>query len=109
MNTTRLPPYAKRIDHAEREIRVYLGHDSAWRNARIDADSGRCRQFLMNPGEQYTLDVVKDREVIVFALDDATLGEVRAAADDLLRAGAIHVAAVSPRGMFRVFIGGTPA
>lgn len=103
------PPYAKRIDHAEREIRVYLGHQSAWRNARIDADSGRRRQFLMNPGEQYLLDVVKDHEVIVFALDDSTLGDVRAAADDLLRAGAVHVAAVSPRGTFRVFVAGSPA
>lgn len=103
------PPYAKRINPSERELRVYLGHQSAWRNARIDADSGRRRQFLMQPGEQYVLDVVRGHEVIVIALDDSSLGDVRAAADELLRAGAVHVAAVSPRGTFRVFVAGTPA
>jgi hypothetical protein len=102
------PPYAKRINHAERELRVYLGHQTAWRHARIDSDAGRHRQFLMQPGEAYHLEVVRDHEVFMVALDDSTLGDVRAAADDLLRAGAVHVAAVSPHGSFRVFIAGTP-
>lgn len=100
---TRPPPYGKRLDPATREIRVFLGRSEAWRRARIEAEAGLRRAFVMEPGTAYTLDMVRGKPVLIVALDDVTAGAVKDAAIQLIKAGAEHVAAISPSGNYRMF------
>ena len=95
-----------------REPVIYqLGHKfqvvTDIRMADVDEGIGWVVLELDGEPEEIERSLVWARELGVRI--DSTLGDVRAAADDLLRAGAVHVAAVSPHGTFRVFVAGTPA
>lgn len=97
------PPYASTLDVGITEVRVLLGHATAWQRARAEVDHGLHRSIVMEPGVSYDLSVVRGRAVLLIALDESTGADVRAAAIKLLEHGAEHVAAISESGAYRLF------
>lgn len=100
---TKRPPYAAQLDPDVTEIRAFLGYRTAWRYASTEAGNCSRRCIVMEPGQTYDLSCVSGRDVLLTALDNVAGATVKAAAIQLLEAGAKQVACISPSGKYHLF------